>query len=238
MFLFHLTSLCLSLLFFTAQPTQAAGKSVEFTIPTNSNPTSKQYLEEHGYSLCDINDSNSGFKTYSLYYGTSYSDTVQDLALHVGLNTERKVTTIFNNNLEHEAYREGYLELDEIFHSLCLSQNIDFNRMEWIVMDVYDRNVNAAIRHYRGNNHLTDKAQIRVTPKDMDWSTFSTMHYYETAAKMVPGKEIDRILVIQQERQIWAMSEPKRVEDAGHDRWPGVLTDFGSKPMNSGRAQV
>ncbi|KAL1892047.1 hypothetical protein Cpir12675_004698 [Ceratocystis pirilliformis] len=70
-------------------------------------------------------------------------------------------------------------------------------------MDVKDYSINEATRFHRRHNRLTNKAQIRVTPQDKGWSTFSKMHYYETAAKMIPDKEIDRIIVEQREKETY-----------------------------------
>ncbi|KKF92251.1 hypothetical protein CFO_g5395 [Ceratocystis platani] len=119
------------------------------------------------------------------------------------LNSTLYFTTIFNNNLNDKKPDEKNLKLEQIFHGLCYKENIDFNEMNWIVMDVNDWSINDAIRSYRRDNHLTHKAQIRVTPQDKGWSTFSEMHYYKSAAKMIPEKEIDRIIVVQRKMETY-----------------------------------
>ncbi|PHH49697.1 hypothetical protein CFIMG_006505RA [Ceratocystis fimbriata CBS 114723] len=162
----------------------SAVESFDTATSVASDPTSIYYLEEHGYLLWDIDNGDTGFKLYSLLYGNGLRDPV----LHIDLNIDHKVTTIFDNNLDDEKPDEKNLKLEQIFHGLCYKENIDFNEMNWIVMDVNDWSINDAIRSYRRDNHLTHKVQIRVTPQDKGWSTFSEMHYYKSAAKMIPEK--------------------------------------------------
>ncbi|KAL1892046.1 hypothetical protein Cpir12675_004697 [Ceratocystis pirilliformis] len=104
----HLASLCLPFSCFrnckpsstdaTAQPTQVAVESFETPISTALDPTSIYYLEAHGYYVWDIDVSDVGFKLYSPLYGNG----IQDPVLHIDLDIDHKVNTIFDNNLKHE----------------------------------------------------------------------------------------------------------------------------------------
>ncbi|KKF92252.1 hypothetical protein CFO_g5396 [Ceratocystis platani] len=211
MLLSHLTSLCMSFWLFknckpsstdaTAQLTEAAEESLETNLPATSDPTSKNYLEEHGYGVWNVDRRKGGFQIYTLSHG----DRIGDLVLHVNLDVKHKVTTIFKTKLEAEEPDEKNPnpKPNQIFHALYYEKNVNFNEINWIVMDVNDWRTNEAIRFYRRDNHLSRKAQIRVTPQDKGWSIFSQMNYYKTAAKMIPDKEIDKILVVRQERQTY-----------------------------------
>ncbi|KAL1892044.1 hypothetical protein Cpir12675_004695 [Ceratocystis pirilliformis] len=116
---------------------------------------------------------------------------------------KRKVTSIFDNNLQEEYIHNGRLELYQIFECLCAKQDIKPENMKWVTMDIDNANVNIAIRNYRKRRLLKPKAEIVITPKDEDdWTTFSNTFYYKSASTMVPGAIINKIVIKRQERQL------------------------------------
>ncbi|PHH51509.1 hypothetical protein CFIMG_008665RA00001 [Ceratocystis fimbriata CBS 114723] len=198
----HLVSLCLPFPWFNDyEPgsSDAVQSPDAITIASSSDSAhpADLYLEEHGYTVNYLSDDGV------MVHSSRYNPYLPRPLLYLYINTKHKVTTIFDNNLDQEFGQDGKLELYEIFERLCARKDMKPENMKWVAMDVDNAKVNIDIRNYRRTRLLDPKARIAITPKDEDkWSAFSKNSFYQRASTMVPGANIDKIVINRQERQV------------------------------------
>ncbi|PHH51477.1 hypothetical protein CFIMG_008667RA00001 [Ceratocystis fimbriata CBS 114723] len=200
---FSLASLCLPLQCFkgpsstttSIQPTQTARiqRPEPVRISTITDVTDAYFMVDHGYSPWSID--NGGIMVMSKRYDESCENPV----IHLYIDTEHRVTTIYSNNLRSEKTDGNNLPISEIYKSLCHRTGITHSTMRWIAMDVDNDLLNSAITKYRETNSLV-LGEISLTRDDGGWNTFADTKYYELAAQMMQGIEIDRIVISSQKR--------------------------------------
>ncbi|KKF92610.1 hypothetical protein CFO_g5039 [Ceratocystis platani] len=211
-----LTSLCLSLPCLdicgslsspNVQPTHrvAPGPTEAIALPKATHPSDPYYLESHGYGYEELTSGSFGI------YNERDDPEYPELLVDVRIDTSHKVTTIRESVLHLEGPHKDRLELPQLFQALCYQQDIRFEEMKWVVMDIDDTATRSAVRAFRKNNNLNSNEEVRLTPNDQAWEIFSKTPYYKDAAKMVPGSEIDRILFRTQNRKIKSTDFPNMI---------------------------
>ncbi|PHH53437.1 hypothetical protein CFIMG_008213RA00001 [Ceratocystis fimbriata CBS 114723] len=158
------------------------------------------YFKEHGYSFWT---EDNVFKVFTERYGHNSLDPV----VHLYVDTEHEAVTIYEDNLLDESTSEDTLKIQNIYRALCLKAEIEPTRMQWIALDVDDPTTSIMLRDHRQNNGLSQD-DFYITPGQNGWKTFSNNHYFQAAAKMIPGGEIDRIAVRTQQREVQVAGHP------------------------------
>ncbi|PHH51440.1 hypothetical protein CFIMG_008673RA00001 [Ceratocystis fimbriata CBS 114723] len=190
------------------QPTQVAGldptntatvaEVIETAIVAEADdPYDPDYLSQHGYMV--LKKEHGG-----VFIGSGgYSGDINKPVLKLYIDVKRQVTTIYENNLRYEKASNENLKVHDIFQAVCHQQHVQFDDMRWIVMDVDDPFIYTAIRNYRIRNGLEQNEEIIVTPDHIDWKILYETVYYAQASKMVPGAQIDKIIVRRRQREMY-----------------------------------
>ncbi|KAL2888954.1 hypothetical protein HOO65_030455 [Ceratocystis lukuohia] len=190
------------------QPTQVAGLDPTNTgtvaevietaiVAETDDPYDPDYLSQHGYMV--LKKEHGG-----VFIGSGgYSWDINKPVLKLYIDVKRQVTTIPENNLRYEKASNENLEVHDIFQAVCHQQNVQFDDMRWIVMDVDDPFIYTAIRNYRIRNGLEQNEEIIVTPDHIGWKIFYETVYYAHASKMVPSAQIDKIIVRRRQREMY-----------------------------------
>ncbi|PHH49861.1 hypothetical protein CFIMG_007599RA00001 [Ceratocystis fimbriata CBS 114723] len=152
-------------------------------------PASPFFLENNGYTDSDLHGGIIGV------YTERHAQNSEDAVLELYINTETHVTTILDNKLHFERSHSCNLQTYEIVQALCYKRGIDVKKMKWSAMTVDDSSTLKTIRDYRESNGLGPRDDIKLVPTSQDWPIFADTRYHEFAYKMVPGANIDRIIV-------------------------------------------
>ncbi|KAL2888921.1 hypothetical protein HOO65_030422 [Ceratocystis lukuohia] len=179
------------------QPTNAAGieTTQARTLHKSTDTSDPNYLKDHGYSLWDF----GGGKYVVLSRSCTRRAGLQPV-LQISIDDEQKVATIRDNKLDLELFREDRLRLHQIFQALCYKHKTPFREMKRVVMDITDPTTHLDVKRYRKTNGLGFEDEIKVTPNQPGWEAFSSAIYYRQATQMVPGAEVDEILIKEQRR--------------------------------------
>ncbi|KAL1888128.1 hypothetical protein Cpir12675_006284 [Ceratocystis pirilliformis] len=145
-------------------------------------------LESHGYTDVDLHGGIIGVisERYSQNNG---------LVLELYIDTETQVLTIFQDNLQIEEGETDNLQLHEIIQALFLKRNMDINKVKWAAANIDEPLARMASRDYRKKNGLGPTKDIKIAAADPSWPTFSSTRSYESTSQIVPGAQIDRMVV-------------------------------------------
>ncbi|PHH49865.1 hypothetical protein CFIMG_007602RA00001 [Ceratocystis fimbriata CBS 114723] len=153
------------------------------------SPASPFFLENNGYTESDLHGGIIGV------YTERRAQNNEEPVLELYIDPETHVTTIFNNKLHFERSHSCNLQTYEIVQALWHERGINVKKMKWSAMSVDDSSTLKTIREYRESNGLGPRDDIKLVPTSQDWPIFAGTRYREMAYKMVPGAEIDRIIV-------------------------------------------
>ncbi|KKF96159.1 hypothetical protein CFO_g1478 [Ceratocystis platani] len=145
-------------------------------------------LESHGYIDVDLHGGIIGILS------ERYSQN-GELVLELFIDTETQVLTIFENNLQYEEDETDSLQLHEIIQALFLERDMDVNEIKWAAVSIDEPLARMASRDYRKANGLEPNEDIKIAATDPSWSMFSSTSSYESASQIVPGAQIDRMVV-------------------------------------------
>ncbi|KAL1892043.1 hypothetical protein Cpir12675_004694 [Ceratocystis pirilliformis] len=176
-------------------PTQRVQAPEPVKISTITDPTHPYFMISHSYSPWEIE------KGGIMVFSNRYDETCKNPVVHLYIDTENRVTTIYNNNIRKEKLDGNNLPISELYKALCHRSKISHDTMQWIAMDIDNKLLNGAITEYR-NSHSLVLGEINLTPSDEGWNMFADTQYYAWAAQMMHGVEIDRIVVSSQKRPI------------------------------------
>ncbi|PHH49859.1 hypothetical protein CFIMG_007600RA00001 [Ceratocystis fimbriata CBS 114723] len=158
-------------------------------VPKLGGPASPFFLEKNGYTYSDLHGGIIG--VYTERYGQNNEDAVLELYI----DTETQVTTVFSNKLHLESHGIRNLQTYQIIQALHYEQGMDIKKMKWSAMSIDHSPTMETIREYRESNRLSPGDDIKLVPTSEGWAEFVRTLYYEMTYKMVPGAEIDRIIV-------------------------------------------
>ncbi|PHH49695.1 hypothetical protein CFIMG_006507RA [Ceratocystis fimbriata CBS 114723] len=229
----YLLSAGLSLLYFpgckAASDSQGPARVVGSAEPgTSMMPyPDSNYLNDHGY-LRSVRKSG-----ITNFYSQRYKPDSVEPVLQLYYDADNKAIIFYDNHLYVERYGseisfyakdirettpsqipdENTLRLSEISKAFCNEQGFEVDQLKWIIMDVLDAGTRSKIVSYREKHDLRPKDNIVITPDDLEFYTDLRSKYYWDAHDMVPGFEIDRIIISRQERLISGSAYPAIVAE-------------------------
>ncbi|PHH49863.1 hypothetical protein CFIMG_007603RA [Ceratocystis fimbriata CBS 114723] len=158
-------------------------------VSKRGSPDSPSFLEENGYTYSDLHAGIIG--VYSRRYGQNN----QDAVLELYIDTETQVTTVFSNKLHLENHDRYSRQTHQIIQALYHEHSMDIGKMKWCAMSIDHSSTLQTIREYRKSNGLGPTDDIKLVPTSQGWPTFASTRYYEFAYAMVPGANVDRMIV-------------------------------------------